>query len=104
MRKKKIAEAKLKEELRERFHQIPAAKQKQFINRVYHDKLEEQKELALAAAARAPVGPEERAMVKGLRYIDIEDDHERTAPVSDGSGRERVRRAAEMRARRVRMS
>src|SRR6202522_439111 len=40
LRKKKVAESKLREDLRERFQQIPAARQKQFINRVHADRRE----------------------------------------------------------------
>src|SRR5262245_17319350 len=47
LRKKKLAESKLREDLRARYQQIPAAKQKQFINKVYHHQYEEQRELAM---------------------------------------------------------
>ncbi len=121
LRKKKIAESKLREDLREKFHQIPATRQKQFINRVYDRRVEEQREMAMAGAggpalgapARrgSPQGPpvtaEVRAQVAGLRYIDIEDDgsanlspHRGTTPAhinitAPAIGRERVRKAAE---------
>src|SRR6188472_3891956 len=35
LRKKKIAESKLREDLRERFQQIPATKQKEYINKAF---------------------------------------------------------------------
>lgn len=111
LRKKKIAESKLREDLREKFHQIPASRQKQFINRVYDRRREEQREVAMAGAggggAVGRVTPEVRAQVAGLRYIDIEDDsaanlspHRGTTPAhtnitAPAAGRERVRKAAE---------
>lgn len=92
LRKKKLAESKLREDLREKFHQIPATRQKQFINRVYDRRAEEQREMAMAGdgfgtTVRAdgrranpppslPVAPEVRAQLAGLRYIDIADDHQ----------------------------
>ncbi len=95
LRKKKIAESKLREDLRARFQQIPASRQKEFINRVYSRKAEEARELAtVGAAAQArdvSLTPELRAQLKGMRYIDISDD---TAPAQRVSGRDRVRRAA----------
>jgi flagellar biosynthesis protein FlhF len=81
LRKKKIAETKLREDLRRRFQQIPASKQKQFINKVFSEGREER--LAHAGgpvAAVSTVSPatavsaEVRAQVKGMRYIDIEDE------------------------------
>lgn len=93
LRKKKIAEARMKEELRERFNQIPAAKQKQFINKVAQSQVEQRQRELVAAAAAAPMPQETRAQLKGLRYIDIEDDSlEQARPAADA----RVRRAAEM--------
>src|SRR5665213_440971 len=41
LRKKKMAEGKLREDLRERFQQIPASKQKEFIDRVFNDRKRE---------------------------------------------------------------
>src|SRR3954463_2314892 len=51
LRKKKMAESKLREDLRARFQQIPASKQREFINRVFDDHKEgQERELAHAAA------------------------------------------------------
>jgi flagellar biosynthesis protein FlhF len=86
LRRKKIAEAKLREDLRDRFQQIPAARQKQFINKAFQER-----ELVTAQAAPA-ISPEARAQVKGMRYIDIEDEDPR--PVQ--SPRDRARMVAEM--------
>jgi len=105
LRKKKLAESKIREDLRARYQQIPASKQKEFINRVYHNKYEETRELAMSGGAgattdgrRRPLGPpipaEERAQLTGMKYADIGDEHE--APDPRIRGRERVRRAAEM--------
>lgn len=111
LRKKKMAESKLREELRERYQQIPASKQKAFINKVYQNRQDERREMAMAGAGGAesvtertrmrnaiPSGPpmpaEERAQFKGLRYADIGDENEPAAPQPSGRGRERVRRAA----------
>lgn len=115
LRKKKLAESKIREDLRARYQQIPAAKQKEFINRVYQNKYEEAREMALAGAgggasslaertraaeskraiqAGPPIAAEVRAQLQGLKYADIGDEHE----VPDQQrlrGRERVRRAAE---------
>src|SRR3977135_1546000 len=51
LRKKKIAESKLREDLRDRFQQIPASKQREFINRVFEERKDERREMALAGAA-----------------------------------------------------
>ena len=48
LRRKKMAESKLREELRERFQQIPAAKQKEFINKVFKDAHVEKREFVHA--------------------------------------------------------
>jgi flagellar biosynthesis protein FlhF len=121
LRKKKIAESKMREDLRERYQQIPASKQKEFINKVHHNRYEERREMAMAGAggqshgsdgrsvsernrmrSAIPGGPpmpaDERAQLKGLRYADIGDeqaefDRTQAAPMGAG-GRERVRRAA----------
>src|SRR6185436_2345935 len=45
LRKKKVAESKLREDLRQRFQQIPATKQREFINRVFEDRREEKREM-----------------------------------------------------------
>jgi flagellar biosynthesis protein FlhF len=78
LRKKKIAEGKMREDLRQRFQKIPAAKQKEFIDRVFR----EREELVTAG---------ERAQLSGVRYADIPD--EEAAPRSIAA--ERIRRAAE---------
>jgi flagellar biosynthesis protein FlhF len=91
LRKKKIAEARLREDLRARFQQIPAAKQKEFINKVFN----ETRELVTAdgqAAQKQKISPDTRAQLKGMRYIDIADEEEQQNQVEQG--RERVRRAA----------
>lgn len=124
LRKKKLAESKLREDLRERFQQIPATRQKQFINRVYDRRMEDHRELAMAggghgstvradgrrsnpAPVGAPTAPEVRAQVAGLRYIDIGDEANQNLSTHRGTvnahtniqaptnGRDRVRRAAE---------
>jgi flagellar biosynthesis protein FlhF len=91
LRKKKVAESKLREDLRERYQQIPASKQKEFINKVHHNRYEERREMAMAGSGGSesavernrirnaiPGGPpmpaEERAQLKGLRYADIGDE------------------------------
>jgi len=106
LRKKKVAESKLREELLEKFQQIPASKQKEFINRV-HRRREASREMVEVGADGAAIGggprrglagptsptsPEVRAQLKGLRYIDIGDDDQ----PSQMGGRERVRRAAQL--------
>src|SRR3977135_799391 len=49
LRKKKMAESKLREDLRERFQQIPASKQREFINKVFQDgKVESRREMVHA--------------------------------------------------------
>lgn len=97
LRKKKVAESKLRESLRERFQQIPASKQKEFINRVFQDS-EERRELIAAGeiigssrpAKPQRVSAESRAQVSGMRYIDIPEEEAQRSPAQ-----ERVRRAAE---------
>jgi flagellar biosynthesis protein FlhF len=87
LRKKKVAESKLREDLRERFQQIPASRQKEFINKVFRDRVEEKRELATVGGK---VSANERAQMSGMRYIDITDEEDMRE-----KGRERVRRAAE---------
>lgn len=89
LRKKKLAESKLREDLRARYQSIPATKQKEFINRVYQNRMDEQREIAMVEAGGGPssvqtrraanpggppIAPEIRAQLKGLRYADIIDD------------------------------
>jgi flagellar biosynthesis protein FlhF len=102
LRKKRIAESKLREDLREKFQQIPATKQKEFINRVFQNRVEERREMAFADGPTAdrrnqgpvtPLAPEVREQLKGLRYADIIDEESTDAR---SRGRERVKRAAEM--------
>lgn len=83
LRKKKVAESKLREDLRERFQQIPATKQREFINRVFEERKVEKRELVTALTA------EVRSELSGIRYADIQDEPQRSA------SQERVRRAAE---------
>ncbi len=93
LRRKKIAEARLREDLRERFQQIPASKQKEFINKVFKESKEERRETITAegGVGKAKFTQEARTQMSGLRYIDIADDQEQN---SAEQGRERVRRAA----------
>lgn len=74
LRKKKLAEAKLRDDLRERFHQIPASRQKQFINKAFEAREKRQTELVAAANHAAPLPSEVKTQLKGMRYIDIEDE------------------------------
>jgi flagellar biosynthesis protein FlhF len=96
LRKKKVAESKLREDLRERFQQIPAARQKQFINRVHADRRENKRELATVGGGSsiesAKPAPMNRAGVSGMRYIDIADEE---APSRLRASEDRVKRAAE---------
>lgn len=95
LRKKKIAESRLREDLRERFQQIPAAKQKEFINKVFKESAVPQKrEMAMAGGGSQPqqkISANDRAQTIGMRYIDIQDEEAQGAE----RGRDRVRRAAE---------
>jgi flagellar biosynthesis protein FlhF len=75
LRRKKIAEAKLREGLREQYQQIPASKQRKFINKAFTER-----ETVGASSSSSAVSAEMRAEVKGMRYIDIEDDEPRVAP------------------------
>src|SRR4051794_2703967 len=73
LRKKKMAESKLREDLRARFQQIPATKQREFINRVFDDHREEKREVVHAGGMAAYTGgpkisAESRAQTTGLRY------------------------------------
>lgn len=96
LRKKKIAESKMREDLRQRFQQIPAARQKAFINKVFVEREAERREMAMAGAAQAAaqISPDVRAQLKSMRYIDIVDD-EKIEQKAPPSSRERVRSAAE---------
>ncbi len=107
LRKKKLAESKIREDLRERYQQIPATKQKEFINRVHHNRMEERREMAMSGGGGSqtqpsrrappqgpPIGAEVRAELQGMRYADIGDEQPELDPRL--RGRERVRRAAEM--------
>jgi len=93
LRKKKIAESRLREDLRERFQQIPAAKQREFINKAF-ERANERREMAMAGNQPAPVQftQDARAQMSGMRYADIPEDEAQDAREK---GRERVRRAAE---------
>ncbi len=93
LRKKKIAESRLREDLRERFQQIPASKQKEFINKAFDrasDRESARREMAMAGQAQTKVSAESRAQTSGMRYIDIPDEE-----FVQEHGSERVRRAAE---------
>lgn len=93
LRKKKIAESRLREELREKFYQVPASKQKEYINRVFQEVTTPRREMAMAgapAARPAAITEEVRNQVKGMRYIDILDEDQ-----PQNSSTDRVRRAAE---------
>jgi flagellar biosynthesis protein FlhF len=91
LRKKKIAEARLREDLRAKFQQIPASKQKEFINKVFNDT----RELVTAdgQVQKQKISADTRAQLKGVRYIDIDDDVEQQS--QSEQGRERVKRAAQ---------
>ncbi len=102
LRKKRVAESKLREDLKARFQQIPAAKQREFINRVFKDSGVSGREMvaangeAMRAAANQRVSVESRAQTSGMRYIDIQDDEQPQAKMSQREiAAERVRRAAE---------
>src|SRR6185312_12856760 len=56
LRKKKIAESKLREDLRTRFQQIPATKQREFINKVFEERREDRRELVMAGGGGARGG------------------------------------------------
>ena len=97
LRKKKVAEGKLREELRERFQQIPASKQREFINRVFQNRetvLAGDTSVSMSSAkmVQGQMNAESRAQVSGMRYADIpeEDSRPQRTPAQ-----ERVRRAAE---------
>lgn len=94
LRKKKLAEARMREDLRERFNQFPATQQKQFINKVAETQTQKQGRETVNAGVNLPLSREARLPLKGLRYIDIEDEgqEETINPMA----RDRVRRAAEM--------
>ena len=68
LRRKKLAETKLRDDVRERFQQIPASKQKQFINKSHA-----QAELVALATAGGGITVE-RPAPSNTRYIDIEDE------------------------------
>jgi len=70
LRRKKIADTKLREGLRQRFQQIPAAQQKQFINKVFKENVRE--------TVTPGVSAEVRAQTQGMRYIDIDDGESAT--------------------------
>jgi flagellar biosynthesis protein FlhF len=102
LRKKKIAESKLREDLRIRFQQIPATKQREFINKVFDDRREEKREFAMAGGGggtrggmdtypAAKISAESRAATSGLRYADIPEEDS----VPRAVAQDRVRRAAE---------
>jgi len=101
LRKKKIAESKLRDDLRTRFQQIPATKQREFINKVFEERREDRRELVMAGGGgarggmetytAARVSPESRAATSGLRYADIPEED----AVPRAVAQDRVRRAAE---------
>lgn len=97
LRKKKVYESKLREDLRERFQQIPASKQKEFINKVFQERRVETREFVTAGgniSSTAKATPESRAQAVGLRYIDIPED-EAGGQIQRSVAQDRVRRAAE---------
>jgi flagellar biosynthesis protein FlhF len=85
LRRKKLAEAKLREVTRERFSQSSAKVQRQFINKVF-----ETRPTVMANAAAEPV----RRPVPSQRYIDIYDEE----TIGGGPSGQRIKEAA-MRAR-----
>lgn len=95
LRKKRLAEAKLRESARERFVQAPARVQKQFINKSYN-----RAATVAAAAASAPNGAATVAVaapvvrpVPTQRYIDIVDEESPAANsqrIKDAASRARA--------------
>jgi len=76
LRKKKMAEARMRDDLREKFQQIPASRQKSYIERSYG-----QRKAALVSPDGLAIEPERisdevRARTKGMRYIDIGDEEQ----------------------------
>src|SRR3977135_750502 len=57
LRKKKVAESKLREDLRTRFQQIPATKQREFINRVFDERRVEKRQPEMATVGGGYAGP-----------------------------------------------
>ena len=77
LRKKQFAESKIRDEMRERFQNIPAAQQREFINRSARPRP------AASAARPAPVTagyPDPSRVPAVRRYIDIDDEDVMAAP------------------------
>ncbi len=107
LRKKRAAEARLRDDLRERFQKIPASKQREFINKAFQrdesDRIPRELAMAESAATKQSAGQNARAVVQtraafgGTRYIDIPDDLDGGSAVAQARSApstERVRRAA----------
>ena len=80
LRKKKFAETKLRDELRERFQAIPAAQQREFINRASRPRAAAP--AAPARASQAGLGLIAPPAAATRRYIDIDDEEAHEAPVA----------------------
>ncbi len=115
LRKKKVAESKLREDLRERFQQIPASKQKEFIDRVFQNREmvmagdtavsmsssnysggarpksagTMRVSAASASVVQAQMNAESRAQVSGMRYADIPEED--AAPQYTRAGMQQAR-------------
>lgn len=72
LRKKKMAEQKMREQSKEKFQQAPARVQKQFINKAYQAKAPQPAPQAMRSAQ--PQAPRVDRPISTMRYIDIEDD------------------------------
>lgn len=72
LRRKKLAEQKMREQSKERFQQAPARVQKQFINKSYQTRGAQ----PAPQATRPTQAPAQRVdrPISTMRYIDIEDD------------------------------
>ena len=91
LRKKKIAESKLREDLRQAFQQIPATKQKEFIKRVFEEREAETTRKVEKRELVTALSNEARAELSGMRYVDIPDE---SAPQRPSPAQDRVRTAA----------
>jgi flagellar biosynthesis protein FlhF len=80
LRKKQFAEAKLREELRERFQNIPASQQRDFINRAARPRQAQPAPGPRAAPVTAGYSPAAPRAPATRRYIDIDDEEMTNAP------------------------
>lgn len=98
LRKKKIAESKLREDLRQAFQHIPATKQREFIKRAFdeHESAAARKELKRERELVTSLSLEARAEMSGMRYADIPEEQVRPQPrPASTSSQDRVRSAAQ---------